>query len=139
MTTAVQALRQLVEAAGEGNLDGFFAAHGVELMTAFGSTIVEAATANDLDLAVAIREEADLYSLIADLVEMLRFDRDDVVDLETADVVLAAEALGSVFRSSSPIPAYTLGARWRPSPNGWKPPTCADSTSSSSHRDPPSA
>ena len=94
MTTAVQALRQLVEAAGEGNLDGFFAAHGVELMTAFGSTIVEAATANDLDLAVAIREEADLYSLIADLVEMLRFDRNDVVDLETANVVLAAEALG---------------------------------------------
>ncbi|MFN2488068.1 MAG: nucleotidyltransferase domain-containing protein [Acidimicrobiia bacterium] len=92
----------------KATLTGFFAAHGVELMAAFGSTIVEAATADDLDLAVAIREEADLYSLIADLVEMLRFDRIDVVDLETADVVLAAEALRSVFRSSSPIPAYTL-------------------------------
>lgn len=93
MTTAHEALNRLLESAEAGELDGFFSAHGVELMTAFGSATAEG-TADDLDLAVALRPGADLYALVADLVGLLGFDRVDVVDLATADVVLAAEALG---------------------------------------------
>lgn len=94
MTTARTALDRLVKMAEPGNLDRFFSDHGVELMTAFGSATEAQGPANDLDLAVALQPGADLYGLVADLVGLLQFDHVDVVDLVTADVVLAAEALG---------------------------------------------
>lgn len=94
MTTAHQALERLLAFAKAGNLDEFFEAHEVDLMTAFGSSTNPERVPDDLDLAVALRPGADLYALAADLVGLLGFDRVDVVDLATADVVLAAEALG---------------------------------------------
>lgn len=94
MTDARTALARLLEMAEEGALEPFLAERGVELLTAFGSAASGSEPAGDLDLAVALRPGADLYALVADLVGLLGFDRVDVADLGTADVVLAAEALG---------------------------------------------
>lgn len=94
MSTAREALERLVEEAEAGRLDSFFADHGVELMTAFGSATAEEGPASDLDLAVSLEPGSDLYGLVADLIGLLGFDGVDVVDLRTADVVLKAEALG---------------------------------------------
>jgi predicted nucleotidyltransferase len=106
MTTPGSALRQLVEMADSGELDRFCSAHSVELMTAFGSAAHDDHAAADLDLAVALAPGADLYGLIADLVEQLGLNEVDVVDLATADVVLKAEALTNcvpLFESSRGI------------------------------------
>lgn len=94
MTPAHQALQRLIDLAESGELDDFLVGHGVELMTAFGSAVSVTGGADDLDVAVALGPDADLYALVADLVGLLGFDRIDVVDLGRADVVLAAEALG---------------------------------------------
>ncbi|MDQ3782887.1 MAG: nucleotidyltransferase domain-containing protein [Actinomycetota bacterium] len=94
MTTARGALQRLVELTEDGALDDFLRDHGVELLTAFGSATRTGGVAADLDLAVALAPQADLYGLVADLIGLLGFDNIDVVDLATADVVLAAEALG---------------------------------------------
>lgn len=94
MITARQALAKLVEDSSAGRLDALFARHGVELMTAFGSATRDEGAAGDLDLAVSLTPESDLYALVSDLVGYLSCDGIDVVDLRTAGVVLKAEALG---------------------------------------------
>lgn len=98
MTTAMDALERLREAAGSGELDRLCDELGVDLLVAFGSTTRtdRRAEPHDLDVAVRLRLGApsDRVDVINALIDLTHFTEVDVVDLAVAGPVLRARALG---------------------------------------------
>jgi predicted nucleotidyltransferase len=66
---------------------------GIELLVAFGSTLVEEAAPRDLDLAVLFSSDRDPIRATGEIIGWLRTDDVDVLDLRRAEVVARYEAL----------------------------------------------
>lgn len=97
-----QALDSLRSSATSGELGTLCDRHGVELLVVHGSVLQQEPLrpARDLDLAYRHRRDVarDPVALINDLLELLRFDDIDLMDLGRAGPVARARALapGSV-------------------------------------------
>src|SRR5262245_24801576 len=95
--TPREALDQLRREARDGSLAGFCRELGIELLVAFGSAAKPTwpLPPRDLDLAVLMTGSVDLLIVLNGLVDHLRFDQVDVMDLWRAGEVARAQALGS--------------------------------------------
>lgn len=95
--TPAQALAELETAAADGRLDAFCVRHGIELMVAFSSAADPERAHHPRDLDVAIRfapdAERDLLGAVNGLLDWLRLDELDVMDLDRADVIARQRAL----------------------------------------------
>jgi hypothetical protein len=94
--TPRDALDQLRREARDGSLADFCREIGVELLVAFGSAVNPAwpVPPRDLDLAVLMTAPANVLTVINDLMDHLRLDQIDLMDLSRAGEVARAEALG---------------------------------------------
>lgn len=95
-TDPQDALRQLRAEARDGTLSRLCPSWDVELLVAFGSTVIPGwpAPPRDLDLAVMMRGDQDLLRLLDALVTHLGYDRLDLMDLSRANDVARSQALG---------------------------------------------
>ena len=95
MTSAAEAAGLLAAAADSGQLDEICRARGVRLLGLFGSTARphDAASANDVDIAVSWDGPPDELGLIDDLVVLTGFDAVDLAVIDRADPLLRANAL----------------------------------------------
>lgn len=94
MTTPLEALETLDRMADAGGLDDFCERHGLDLMVAFGSATDprRLRPPEDLDLAVRFTDGGDIVGLVNDLMDLLRIDAIDVLDLRRAGIVARAAA-----------------------------------------------
>jgi Polymerase beta, Nucleotidyltransferase len=95
-TSPREALDQLRREARDGTLAGFCREIGVELLVAFGSAVNLdwPVPPRDLDLAVLMVPPADVLTVINELIDHLRLDEIDLMDLARAGDVARAQALG---------------------------------------------
>jgi predicted nucleotidyltransferase len=72
-----------------------FDRHRVDLLVAFGSAVdpARSADAEDLDVAVVLRPGADRLAVTTGLMELVEYDRVDVMDLRRASQTGRVEAL----------------------------------------------
>lgn len=93
---ALRAKERLVALAAEGAIDQICEAHGVVLLSVFGSAAREGGDAEDLDVGATFAGEADPVGLLDDLVAATGFDGIDLAVLDAAGPVLRAEALTGI-------------------------------------------
>jgi hypothetical protein len=95
-TNPRDALDQLRREARDGTLAGFCRDIGVDLLVAFGSAVNPTwpVPPRDLDLAVLMVPPSNVLTVINDLIDHLRLDEIDLMDLARAGEVARAEALG---------------------------------------------
>ncbi|MDO5627712.1 MAG: hypothetical protein Q4G43_05250 [Mobilicoccus sp.] len=106
MSVSVQQALAAVEAAGrDGRLRAVCDAHGIELVTLFGSAL-HGSDPKDLDVALGFRHDVpyDLLAAINALADLVPGDVLDIMDLNRAGPVARVEALvGSrVLHESAP-------------------------------------
>lgn len=92
---AREALARLEEAAAEGVLDELGRRQGLRLLVAFGSAVRTGEQPRDLDIAVAFERgtDGDVLAVLADLVDLTRADRIDIMNLDAAGPVAREQAL----------------------------------------------
>ncbi len=87
----------LIRLADDGALDSLFVEHGVQVAVLFGSAArVTEAPPNDLDIAVITDDGGALLQLLDGLSDALPDAVLDMVDLQTASIVLRSEALAGI-------------------------------------------
>jgi predicted nucleotidyltransferase len=99
MTTPVEGLRRLRDAAESGLLDAFCERHGVCVLTVFGSAGRGEERPRDLDVAVLTERGTsfDVIAAVTDLVELTGTDLVDLAHLNRGGPVLRERALvGSI-------------------------------------------
>lgn len=94
--TPLEALDRLRSAAASGQLDRMCEQLGIRLLTVFGSAIDEdrLREPEDLDVAVLLAEGTDVVDVVNGLLDLVRCDALDVMDLGRAGVVARAAGLG---------------------------------------------
>lgn len=100
-------VRRLRSAADTGQLSALAKRHRLELVTQFGSSLVDPDNARDIDLAFLPgfdAEPPDLVALIVDFCDLTGCAEVDLMDLERASPValFAALAKGEVLFESGP-------------------------------------
>lgn len=88
------ALERLLAARDDGRLQPVLDAHGIDLIVAHGSVIEPDASPSDLDLAIGHGGRANMFTLMTDLYHLTRYERFDLLDLESAGIVARGLALG---------------------------------------------
>lgn len=99
MTTPVEAMRRLRNAADSGELDVFCRRHAVRVLTVFGSAGRGEEHPRDLDVGILVEPgaEFDVIAAITDLVELTGTDAVDLAHLNRGGPVIRERALvGSV-------------------------------------------
>ena len=94
--TPLEALDRLRSAAASTELERVCQRLGIRLLVVFGSAIDEERLREpeDLDVAVLLTESTDLVDVVNGLLDLVRCDALDVMDLGRAGVVARASALG---------------------------------------------
>jgi predicted nucleotidyltransferase len=97
VTTAIEAVQRLADAAADGLLDDLCGRLRVRLLALFGSAARGAPTAtSDLDIAVEWITDGDAVELLDALTTITRFDRIDLAVLNGANPTLRARALSGL-------------------------------------------
>jgi len=94
--TPLEALDRLRSAAASGEFERICERLGIRLLVVFGSVIDEhrLREPGDLDVAVLLTEGTDLVDVVNGLLDLVRCDALDVMDLGRAGVVARAAGLG---------------------------------------------